>query len=104
LVNKYLKVFNLKLHGQRPIKWPISQLLKTTEEIYDECFSKNTQILQNKNMIPKKNISNIFVKSIKDYFYLKFKSEKLANSNLINMLHSLSIYLERQKNLHHPIS
>ena len=28
---------------------------------------------------------------------MKFRSEKLGNSNLINMLHSLSIYLERYK-------
>jgi hypothetical protein len=93
-------VFNLKLHGQRPIKWPISHLFKAIEEIYDECFHKNTQILQNKSIIPKKNVSNIFIKLIKDYFFSKFKYEKLANSNLINMLHSLSIYSERQKNIH----
>lgn len=28
---------------------------------------------------------------------MKFRSEKLGNSNLINMLHSLSVYLERYK-------
>lgn len=35
LVTKYLKIFNLKLQGQRPIKWASVQLLKVIEEIYD---------------------------------------------------------------------
>ena len=89
----------MKLQGQRPIKWSYIQVCKVIEEIYDETFTKNTQILQNKNNLAKKS-TNIFVRSIKEYFLAKFKSEKLGNSNLINMLHSLSIYLEKYKNLY----
>ena len=89
----------MKLQGQRPIKWSYIQVCKVIEEIYDETFTKNTQILQNKNNLAKKS-TNVFVRSIKEYFLAKFKSEKLGNSNLINMLHSLSIYLEKYKNLY----
>ena len=41
-MNKYLKVFDLKLNGQRPIKWSIVQIHKYIEEIYllaDAAFS-----------------------------------------------------------------
>ena len=68
------------------------QLLKSIEDIYDDTFLKNTQILQNKSNSLKKGC-NIFIKCIKDHFILKFKSQKLGNYNLINMLHSLSIYI-----------
>ena len=72
-------------------------LERTIEEVYDDIFIRNNQCLQSKNInyALKTLIQLPFSQLVEAYFYKKFKGSKLANSNLNNMLYSLSYYTGR---------
>lgn len=93
-MNRYLKIFDLKLNGQRPIKWPLAQVSQSVEEFYNEIFQKTTHQLVSGKRSPR---GLTLVKYIREHFHHKFKSERLGNSNLINFLHSLCYHLEKGK-------
>lgn len=62
-MNKYLKLFEIRLNGQRPIKWSLGQLIKMIEEIYNELFMKNTQVVARRLGI--QNNCNNFIRFIR---------------------------------------
>ena len=72
-------------------------LERTIEEVYDDIFLKNTQCLQTRNIdhaLKTLNMNSI-PQLIENYFFKKFKSSKLASTNLNNLLYSLSYHTNK---------
>lgn len=97
VMNKYANLFELSEKG-RAVRWPTNMLERSIEEIYDDIFTRNTQCLQNKNINNAlKTLTQLsFPQLIEGYFRKKFKGNKLAATNLNNMMYTLSSIISKE--------